>query len=153
MNKNSILFSQLDCGIIPLDNRNNYGWHKPANKLISFWLSGLPTLTSNTPAYIDAAGEMSNDILCADEDDWVEKLHKLREMKTEERAFLAKDNFDYAKSLYSNESHDSIWVNLFENLCKTQPLLAEPIWPEYIMNPSLAGQVLRRSFSGHSVFG
>ena len=153
MNKNSILFSQLDCGIIPLDNRNNYGWHKPANKLISFWLSGLPTLTSNTPAYIDAAGEMSNDILCADEDDWVEKLHKLREMKTEERAFLAKDNFDYAKSLYSNESHDSIWVNLFENLCKTQPLLAEPIWPEYIMNPSLAGQVLRGSFSGHSVFG
>ena len=138
MNKNSTLFGQLDCGIIPLDNRNTYGWHKPANKLISFWFSGLPTLTSNTPAYIDAAGKMNNDILCANEDDWVEKLHQLREMKSEERAFLAKDNFDYARSLYSNEAHDVIWINLFEDLYKTNQVIKGHFRPEYKINPILA---------------
>ena len=116
INKNSTLFSQLDCGIIPLNKKNVYGWHKPANKLISFWLSGLPTLTSDTPAYIDAAGDMNKDILCADDDDWIEKLHHLREMKSEERESLAKTNFDYSRSLYSNEKHDEIWEKLFNGI-------------------------------------
>ena len=116
INKNAQLFGAVDCGIIPLNNKNIYGWHKPANKLISFWLSGLPTLTSNTPAYIDAAGENNHEILCTNENDWVEKLQHLRDMKSEERALLAKGNFDYARSLYSNEKHDEIWEKLFNGI-------------------------------------
>ena len=113
MHKNSTLFSQLDCGIIPLNKNNKYGWHKPANKLISFWFSGLPTLASNTPAYMDAVGGENNEMLCANDEDWVEKLHQMRERKTEEREMMARVNFDTARSLYSHEAHDDIWIKMF----------------------------------------
>lgn len=151
MNKNSTLFSQLDCGIIPLDNKNTYGWHKPANKLISFWFSGLPTLTSNTPAYIDAAGDSNTGLLCNDEEEWVEKLYQLSKMRTDEREHLAKENFNYARALYSNEAHDNVWMNMFENLYQTLPVMEEAIWPEYIMNPVLAGR--KGQFAGKRAFG
>lgn len=150
INKNSTLFSQLDCGIIPLNNKNTYGWHKPANKLISFWFSGLPTLTSDTPAYIDAAGEEKDSLLCSRQEEWVEKLYKLKMMTADERKRLAKDNYEYARSLFCNEAHDAVWVNLFENLYRTQPARMEPNRSEYIIKPVLAGQ--HGAFTGQRVF-
>lgn len=131
INKNTALFSQLDCGIIPLDNKNSYGWHKPANKLISFWFSGLPTLTSNTPAYIDAAGDLSTGLLCANEDEWVEKLHVLRNMKEEARKKMAHENYGVAREHYSNETHDSIWINIFEKIKVGQFQKSNIIRPEF----------------------
>ncbi len=134
LNKNCTLFSKFDCGVIPLNKKNIYGWHKPANKLISFWFSGLPTLTSNTPAYTDVVNQTEYNLLCSTNDEWVAKIHELREMKTEEREYLARKNFNFARALYSNEAHDAFWINLFENLHVYRPSTVEVLRPIFSLN-------------------
>ncbi len=136
--KNQHLFSNADCAIIPLNKNDIYGWHKPANKLLSFWFSGLPTLTSDTPAYSELIYGTSSNTLCASPAEWIEKINLIREMKTEERASLAKHNFSYAQSLFSDEKHDLTWINMFENISsnaeimtpvlQTNGMLREALW-------------------------
>jgi hypothetical protein len=150
LNSNSTLFSQLDCGVIPLNKDDVYGWHKPANKLISFWFSGLPTLASNTPAYMDVANRTDNNLLCSTEEEWVAKIHQMREMKAEEREFLARKNFDYAHTLYSNEAHDMLWINLFESLNAIQPKKTEVFRPNFSMGSVFGKQ---GSLAGEASFG
>jgi hypothetical protein len=134
INRNCTLFSKFDCGVIPLNKKNIYSWHKPANKLISFWLSGLPTLTSNTPAYTDLANKAEGNLLCSTNDDWISKIHEIREMKAEEREHLARKNFNFARTFYSNEAHDAFWINLFENLHVTRQRNVEIILPNFSLN-------------------
>lgn len=141
LNKNSTLFSHFDCGVIPLNKNDAYGWHKPANKLISFWFSGLPTLASNTPAYIDVAGHTGNDLLCSTDEEWIAKIHEMRERKAAEREYLARKNFSFAHALYSNEAHDSFWKNLFESLYVIQPRRAEVLWPSFSLNSVLGKHI------------
>lgn len=121
MNQNNTLFSNFDCAVIPLNKKDVYGWHKPANKLISFWFSGLPTLTSDTPAYTDLVMKTGEDMLCANTADWVEKIHKMRDTRKEDRELLAKKNYSFAMGHYSNKAHDSKWLCLFESLQQYQP--------------------------------
>lgn len=116
MQKNPTLFSQMDCGIIPLNKGDVYGWHKPANKLISFWFSGIPTLASNTPAYTNVAEKTKNNFICATDKEWIEKLHRIKEMTASEREQEAKTKYGFAQKLFSNETHDHFWINLFEEL-------------------------------------
>ena len=151
MNKNLSLFPQFDCGIIPLNKKNMYSWHKPANKLISFWFSGLPTLTSDTPAYLDTAAKNISSTICSNDEQWVEKLHQLREMKAEERKTLADDNLKNARSLYSNDAHDAIWINLFQNLYNTQPVPSRGEWLEFGVHPAFVGK--QSILLNHRVFG
>ena len=131
LNTNSTLFSQLDCGIIPLNKENAYGWHKPANKLISFWFSGMPTLTSDTPAYIDATSQTNTDMLCGSQEEWVEKLHAIRNMNKEAREKIAHEHYEVARAYYSNETHDSIWINIFEKMKVGQFQKSHIIRPEF----------------------
>lgn len=150
LNKNSTLFSYLDCGVIPLNREDAYGWHKPANKLISFWFSGLPTLTSDTPAYTDVANKTESDLLCATEEEWIAKIHQMREMQTEERRYLAMKNFSFAQALYSNEAHDIFWKNLFEGLYVMRPKKSEVLQPAFSFG-SIFGK--QGSLSGEASFG
>jgi hypothetical protein len=108
--------SQFDCGIIPLDKRNLLGWHKPANKLISFWFTGIPTLVSDTPAYIEMMNNAGEDLYCSGTDQWVAKIHQLKNMKAEERANLAQMNLNFVQNNYSDEALDIIWNQIFEQL-------------------------------------
>lgn len=150
LNSNSTLFSQLDCGVIPLNKDDVYGWHKPANKLISFWFSGLPTLASNTPAYMDVANKTDNNLLCSTEEEWVAKIHQMREMRAEEREYLARKNFDFAHTLYSNEAHDMLWMNLFENLNAIQPEKAKVLRPNFSIGSVFAK---KENLAGEASFG
>lgn len=112
--KNPELFSTFDCGIIPIDPRDEYAWNKPANKLISFWFSGIPTLTSNTPAYCEVGKRTQGDFLCETTADWVEKLSWIKDMSSNERKNMAIKNHQFAKNLFSDEILDEFWVNLLE---------------------------------------
>jgi len=114
--KNRSIFSNSDCAIIPLNKNDVYAWHKPANKLLSFWFSGLPALTSDTPAYSELTNKTNSNSLCATTNDWIAKLHMIKEMKAEERESLARNNFSFAKSYYSDQMHDLTWLNMFENI-------------------------------------
>ena len=108
--------SKYDCGIIPLNRRNLFVWHKPVNKLISFWFTGLPTLVSDTPAYTELMNKVGEDLCCSHVEEWVAKIHQIKTMKPTEREALAKINFEYAQKYYSDEALDLIWQQTFERV-------------------------------------
>lgn len=111
--KNFEKLIKFDCGIIPLHKKNLFGWHKPANKLISLWFCGMPTLTSGTPAYKMIMGEAGTNWYCNSEEEWVEKIKKIYEMSAEEKKRMAEKNLDFVKKNYSDEVLDTVWLKIF----------------------------------------
>lgn len=112
--KNYEELSKYDCGIIPLSKKNLYIWYKPANKLISFWFTGLPTLVSDTPAYCELMKKAGENLYCSNTKEWVDKIYRLKNMKAEERAALAERNLNYVQNNYSDKALDLVWYNVFE---------------------------------------
>lgn len=116
INKNHEIFSLCDCGIIPLTKKNLLGWHKPANKLISFWFSGLPTVVSATPAYKDLMDEAGENLYCIFQHEWIEKLFRIKNMTPEQRESLAKKNLAFVRLNSSNEALHFTWMQAFQKL-------------------------------------
>jgi len=59
------------------------------------------------------AGE---NLYCSKFEEWVAKIHQIKNMKAEEREALAKMNLEYAQKYYSDEALDLIWFNVFDLL-------------------------------------
>ena len=140
IDNNRNIFSNADCAIIPLNKNDLYGWHKPANKLLSFWFSGLPALTSDTPAYAELANKANSNTLCSTTEEWVTKICMIRDMKAEERKSLAKNNFSFAQTYYSNVMHDLTWLNMFENLAANTEVIKPVLHPEILLRESIWGK-------------
>ena len=113
---NPAIFSQCDCGFIPLSKKNLLAWHKPANKLISFWFSGLPTIVSDTPAYVELMNGANSKLYCSDTDDWVSKIKWIRDLSAPERKQIAARNLDFVQKNYCNEALNTTWQQIFERL-------------------------------------
>lgn len=114
--KNYEILSSCDCGIIPLNRNNKMAWHKPANKLMSFWFAGVPTIVSDTPAYTEMMKDAGTDLYCSDDEEWISGIKKIYEMTSVERKNLAEENLRYVKTFYSNEALDTAWFEIFEKL-------------------------------------
>jgi hypothetical protein len=141
INKNREILSGYDCAVIPLNRKHIFGWHKPANKLISFWFTGLPTLVSDTPAYTELMIKTGEDLHCSNINEWVSKIHRIRDMKTEERETLAKKNYNFAKNYYSDDEHDLIWVHIFESLHLSQPKAHQVMLPDFSLSAFLRSKL------------
>lgn len=135
--KNRNIFSNSDCAVIPLNKNDVYAWHKPANKLLSFWFSGLPVLTSDTPAYTELIRKTNNNTLCSSNDEWIEKIYSIANMKAEERESLAKSNFNFAQSLFSDEKHDLTWLNIFESVHSNRKIIKQVLNPKVSIKEAL----------------
>ena len=107
---------KFDCGIIPLHKKNIFGWHKPANKLISFWFCGMPTLTSGTPAYKMIMDKAGTDWYCNSEGEWIEKIKRCKAMTTSERESIASNSRQFVLSHYSDSALDKLWYKIFDNI-------------------------------------
>ena len=116
LDANGEIFAQMDAAIIPLSPVNNQIWHKPANKLLSFWFSGLPVFCSNTPAYTAMARESGADILCSNMEEWVRKVEQFRSMTVAGRQQMADDNYKFACDHYGMEQLDRVWLMAFDLL-------------------------------------
>ncbi len=113
---NNKIFSECDCGIIPLNKKNLFGWHKPANKLISFWFTGLPTVVSATPAYKELMDNADEKLYCLHDDEWIAKIKQIKEMKPEEREAIARRNLHFVQNTFSDKTLDSIWEKIFNKV-------------------------------------
>lgn len=108
------ILSQCDCGIIPINRKNKMAWYKPANKLISFWFAGMPTIVTNTPAYSEIMGNVNSDLYCSTTEEWVEKIAKMKNISPREREGLAKKNLTYVQTHFSNEQLTLNWEDVFK---------------------------------------
>lgn len=114
MYKNYEILSSCDCGIIPLNKKNRMAWHKPANKLISFWFAGVPTIVSDTPAYVELMDAADSKLYCSNIEEWVTKIKEVMNLNAEERKKIAESNLDYVLNNYSNEALHKTWFQVFK---------------------------------------
>ena len=70
----SNLITESDIAVIPLDKSDTLAYQKPENKLILFWQHGLPTITSDTPEYVNAFSKTNLNLTCKDQGDWIRHL-------------------------------------------------------------------------------
>ena len=116
IDRNKEIFAQCDCGIIPLNKKNKMAWHKPANKLISFWFSGLPTIVSDTPAYVELMKNSNSEFYCSNTSEWISKLKMMRDLSKNERKEMAIKNLDFVNKNYSSTALHVTWQKIFEKL-------------------------------------
>lgn len=114
---NEILI-QADCALIPLNPKNEFGWNKPANKLISFWFCGLPAIVSDTPAYKAVMDHARSPLYARTTDEWVAWLKKIYQMTPGQREAISRHNYDYAMNYYSDNELDKIWEKIFSLVMK-----------------------------------
>ncbi|MEO8721661.1 MAG: hypothetical protein ABI297_06620 [Ginsengibacter sp.] len=110
------ILSECDCGIIPLNSEHLFGWHKPANKLISFWFTGLPTIVSATPAYTELMNEAGDNLYCSSEENWLHKINLFKNFAPSERENISKRNRAFVQKNYSDEALDKVWIQILERV-------------------------------------
>lgn len=122
----SEIISNADLAIIPIEPDIAMMWNKPENKLLLLWEIGVPTLTSDTPAYkrvMDCAGL---DFYCASSNQWMQKIREYTESSVEYRNNISEKAKSYLQRFHSKDEILTKWDLIFDSLntecgrCKTQ---------------------------------
>jgi glycosyltransferase involved in cell wall biosynthesis len=115
-------FSQLivksDLAIIPIHSKNPMMWNKPENKLLLLWEVGIPTLTSDTPAYKQVMKAAGLEMYCKSSDEWVQKIKKYKLSSIEHRKSITEKANSYLAKYHNQEEILKKWDDIFNSLLK-----------------------------------
>lgn len=111
----SHISSACDFAVIPINSNDTMDNGKPEDKLLIFWLMGLPAVVSETPAHLRAMKGAGVSMACSSTNDWVSTIKDIVENKTK-RDQSAKKGFAYASRVNSVEATMSLWDDLFEDI-------------------------------------
>ena len=111
----SHISSACDFAVIPINSNDTMDNGKPEDKLLIFWLMGLPAVVSETPAHLRAMKGAGVSMACISTNDWVSTIKDIVENKTK-RDQSAKKGFAYASRVNSVEAIMSLWDDLFEDI-------------------------------------
>ena len=111
----SHISSACDFAVIPINSNDTMDNGKPEDKLLIFWLMGLPAVVSETPAHLRAMKGAGVSMACSSTNDWVSTIKDIVENKTK-RDQSAEKGFAYASRVNSVEAIMSLWDDLFEDI-------------------------------------
>ncbi len=111
----SHISSACDFAVIPINSNDTLDKGKPEDKLLIFWLMGLPTVVSETPAHLRAMKGAGVSMACSTTNDWVSTIKDIVDNKTK-RNQSAEKGFAYASRVNSEEATMSLWDDLFEDI-------------------------------------
>jgi len=111
----SHISSACDFAIIPIDSNDPMDKGKPEDKLLIFWLMGLPAVVSETPAHLRAMNDSGISMTCSTTNDWVSAIKNMADNESN-RNQAAKKGFVYASRVNSEEKIMSLWDNLFDSI-------------------------------------
>ena len=111
----SYISSACDFAVIPINSNDTMDNGKPEDKLLIFWLMGLPAVVSETPAHLRAMKGAGVSMACSSTNDWVSTMKDTVENKTK-RNQSAEKGFAYASRVNSEEATMSLWDDLFEDI-------------------------------------
>jgi len=111
----SHISSACDFAVIPINSNDTMDNGKPEDKLLIFWLMGLPAVVSETPAHLRAMKGAGVSMACSSTNDWVSTIKDIVENKTK-RNESAEKGFAYASRVNSEEATMSLWDDLFEDI-------------------------------------
>ena len=111
----SHISSACDFAVIPINSNDTMDNGKPEDKLLIFWLMGLPAVVTETPAHLRAMKAAGVSMACSSTNDWVSTIKDIVENKAK-RDQSAKKGFAYASRVNSEEAIMSLWDDLFEDI-------------------------------------
>jgi hypothetical protein len=111
----SHIISACDMALIPLLSKNTFDWGKPEDKLLIFWLMGLPTAVSATPAHKRTMEKAGLSMACETQQDWINTLERYMQDKPA-RNEAGEKGFAYASTFNSDERILRQWDLLFESV-------------------------------------
>ena len=111
----SHISSACDFAVIPINSNDTMDNGKPEDKLLIFWLMGLPAVVSETPAHLRAMKGAGVSMACSSTNDWVGTIKDIVDNKTK-RNQSAEKGFAYASRVNSEEATMSLWDDLFEDI-------------------------------------
>ena len=111
----SHISSACDFAVIPINSNDTMDNGKPEDKLLIFWLMGLPAVVSETPAHLRAMKGAGVSMACISTNDWVSTIKDIVDNKTK-RNQSAEKGFAYASRVNSEEATMSLWDDLFEDI-------------------------------------
>ena len=112
----SKLIAASDLSIIPILKTDKLAWNKPENKLLLLWETGIPVLTSPTPAYRRVMAGASVEGVCETEDEWVKKIIDFKNKPVHEKQKIAKLAENYLLHHHSKEIILKNWDAIFESV-------------------------------------
>jgi hypothetical protein len=111
----SHICSTCDFAVIPINSNDPMDNGKPEDKLLIFWLMGLPTVVSETPAHLRTMSAAGLSMSCGNTNDWVSAIRNIADNESN-RNQAAKKGFIYASSVNSEEKIMSLWDNMFSSV-------------------------------------
>jgi len=108
----SSLICESDVAIIPLSKSDTLAYQKPENKLILFWQHGIPTITSDTPAYLNAFSKVDIDFTSENHDAWERNIEYFLSGNFNYDAHM-KSIEKYILKYRSSECFMSVWDEIF----------------------------------------
>lgn len=115
-NNFSANIANADLAIIPISSDNPMMWNKPENKLLLLWEIGIPTLTSDTPAYRNVMNAAGLDLCCSTSEEWVKKIKEYANSSIEYRESLVVKANDYLHKFHNREKILNSWDGIFDSL-------------------------------------
>lgn len=101
-----------DLAIIPLDKSDKVALHKPENKLILFWQHGIPVITTDTPAYLNAFSKVDTNLTCCNLEDWEKNIELFISGKFDSKKHMDSVN-NYLQKYRSREEFMKAWDKIF----------------------------------------
>jgi hypothetical protein len=111
----SAIATAADLAIIPIDVADTFARGKPENKLLLLWRLGVPTLTTDTPAYQRAMKLAGIDLCCSSLADWHARLGRLAASE-QERADAGQRGLAITSTQYSSEEMLRRWDAVIQTL-------------------------------------
>jgi len=110
----SHICSTCDFAIIPINSNDPMDNGKPEDKLLIFWLMGLPTVVSKTPSHLSAMSAAGLSMSCGSTNDWVSAIKNIADNESN-RNQAAKKGFIYASHVSSEEKIMSLYDDMFSS--------------------------------------
>jgi hypothetical protein len=93
-------------------------WFKPENKLLLFWQTGIPVLTTGTPAYKRVMQQAGVSMTCDTSEDWVAQLTRFRQMDVNERTAIMQRAEHWLSKNHTRQSIGKNWDTIFESVMR-----------------------------------
>ncbi len=109
----SKIISRCDLSVIPINMDDRLMLNKPENKLLLLWETGIPVITSATPAYARVFKDAGLNYTCIINNEWLEKLQGFIEKTAEQRKADMEKATAYLEATHSKQQLINNWDKVF----------------------------------------
>ena len=108
--------ANFDLAVIPIVSNNKFAWNKPENKLLFFWEIGIPTLTTDTPAYKRVMDTAGLNLYCSSSNEWIKKIQDFYDSDEKDKKNVAEISRAYINKFHSREEILNKWDLIFDSI-------------------------------------